>query len=96
VVRYVHLPGAAVDTALLEDATRRGRETLCLIFWIYLTRFLQKPLNKLQSLGDGAKDTADPEDFRGDYPKVVLIWRRRFSLPFAADSVVKASYPQSS
>ncbi|KAL2037122.1 hypothetical protein N7G274_010118 [Stereocaulon virgatum] len=23
VVRYVHLPGAAVDTALLEDATRR-------------------------------------------------------------------------
>ena len=23
-VRYVHLPGAAVDTALLEDATRRG------------------------------------------------------------------------
>ena len=24
-VRYVHLPGAAVDTALLEDATRRGR-----------------------------------------------------------------------
>jgi len=25
VVRYVHLPAAAVDTALLEDATRRGR-----------------------------------------------------------------------
>lgn len=24
VVRYVHLPGAAVDVALLEDATRRG------------------------------------------------------------------------
>jgi U6 snRNA-associated Sm-like protein LSm2 len=24
VVRYVHLPGSAVDTALLEDATRRG------------------------------------------------------------------------
>lgn len=24
VVRYVHLPSAAVDTALLEDATRRG------------------------------------------------------------------------
>lgn len=23
VVRYVHLPGSAVDTALLEDATRR-------------------------------------------------------------------------
>jgi hypothetical protein len=23
VVRYVHLPGAAVDTQLLEDATRR-------------------------------------------------------------------------
>lgn len=25
VVRYVHLPGQAVDTALLEDATRRGK-----------------------------------------------------------------------
>lgn len=24
VVRYVHLPASAVDTALLEDATRRG------------------------------------------------------------------------
>ena len=24
VVRYVHLPAASVDTALLEDATRRG------------------------------------------------------------------------
>lgn len=24
VVRYVHLPAAAVDTTLLEDATRRG------------------------------------------------------------------------
>lgn len=24
VVRYIHLPGSAVDTALLEDATRRG------------------------------------------------------------------------
>ena len=24
-MRYVHLPGASVDTALLEDATRRGR-----------------------------------------------------------------------
>ena len=24
VVRYVHLPAGAVDTALLEDATRRG------------------------------------------------------------------------
>lgn len=71
-VRYVHLPGAAVDTALLEDATRRGREILCLIFWIYLIRCLQKPLSKLQSLDDGAKDTADPEDFYGDYPKVVL------------------------
>lgn len=23
-MRYVHLPAAAVDTALLEDATRRG------------------------------------------------------------------------
>jgi hypothetical protein len=26
VVRYVHLPAAAVDTPLLEDATRRGTE----------------------------------------------------------------------
>ncbi|KAI5249743.1 hypothetical protein E4T43_00519 [Aureobasidium subglaciale] len=26
VVRYVHLPAASVDTPLLEDATRRGRE----------------------------------------------------------------------
>ncbi len=25
-MRYVHLPGAAVDTALLEDATRRGEQ----------------------------------------------------------------------
>jgi len=25
VVRYVHLPAAAVDTPLLEDATRRGK-----------------------------------------------------------------------
>jgi U6 snRNA-associated Sm-like protein LSm2 len=24
VVRYVHLPAGAVDTTLLEDATRRG------------------------------------------------------------------------
>ena len=31
VVRYVHLPGAAVDTALLEDATRRGTLNICLI-----------------------------------------------------------------
>ncbi len=28
VVRYVHLPGASVDTALLEDATRRGEKAL--------------------------------------------------------------------
>lgn len=27
VVRYVHLPSSAVDTALLEDATRRGEGT---------------------------------------------------------------------
>jgi U6 snRNA-associated Sm-like protein LSm2 len=26
VVRYVHLPSGAVDTALLEDATRREAE----------------------------------------------------------------------
>ena len=28
VVRYVHLPAAAVDTPLLEDATRRGMAEL--------------------------------------------------------------------
>lgn len=28
VVRYIHLPGGAVDTALLEDATRRGMHIL--------------------------------------------------------------------
>ncbi len=33
-MRYVHLPAAAVDTALLEDATRRGKPVLkfCLFF----------------------------------------------------------------
>jgi hypothetical protein len=30
-VRYVHLPGASVDTQLLEDATRRGK----LFFYIW-------------------------------------------------------------
>ena len=25
-MRYVHLPAASVDTALLEDATRRGND----------------------------------------------------------------------
>ena len=29
-VRYVHLPAASVDTALLEDATRRGSPPLLL------------------------------------------------------------------
>ena len=28
VVRYVHLPAASVDIALLEDATRRGMQVL--------------------------------------------------------------------
>jgi len=28
VVRYVHLPAAAVDIPLLEDATRRGKSPL--------------------------------------------------------------------
>jgi hypothetical protein len=39
VVRYVHLPGTAVDTALLEDATRRGEFGifLFLFFLIYFT-----------------------------------------------------------
>jgi U6 snRNA-associated Sm-like protein LSm2 len=33
VVRYVHLPGASVDTQLLEDATRRGRlKPGCILF----------------------------------------------------------------
>ena len=31
-MRYVHLPGAAVDTALLEDATRRGTHTFKIKF----------------------------------------------------------------
>ena len=29
-MRYVHLPGAAVDVALLEDATRRGASILAM------------------------------------------------------------------
>ena len=33
VVRYVHLPAAAVDTALLEDATRRGESGVCDSGW---------------------------------------------------------------
>jgi hypothetical protein len=36
VVRYVHLPGAVVDTALLEDATRRG-EGVVPVLWVWLT-----------------------------------------------------------
>jgi len=31
VVRYVHLPAAAVDIPLLEDATRRGKISLSLL-----------------------------------------------------------------
>ncbi|MCJ1413285.1 U6 snRNA-associated Sm-like protein LSm2 [Ptychographa xylographoides] len=42
VVRYVHLPGAAVDTALLEDATRRGS----------FVSFDHRQASKLQELGD--------------------------------------------
>ena len=34
VVRYVHLPGSAVDTALLEDATRRGDLNLRSSFYL--------------------------------------------------------------
>ena len=42
VVRYVHLPGAAVDTALLEDATRRGRLKLSLLgVWVEANGLLQ-------------------------------------------------------
>ena len=32
VVRYVHLPAGAVDTALLEDATRRGNKHVLFAF----------------------------------------------------------------
>jgi hypothetical protein len=27
VIRYVHIPASAVDTTLLEDATRRGKKS---------------------------------------------------------------------
>ena len=30
-MRYVHLPASAVDTALLEDATRRGHPCFLLL-----------------------------------------------------------------
>lgn len=32
VVRYVHLPANAIDTALLEDAARRGKFLWCRVF----------------------------------------------------------------
>ncbi|KAI9825282.1 MAG: U6 snRNA-associated Sm-like protein LSm2 [Thelocarpon impressellum] len=55
VVRYVHLPGGAVDTALLEDATRRGN-----VFQggrlpdapLITVGRLQKPHSKRQRAGD--------------------------------------------
>lgn len=36
-MRYVHLPAAAVDTQLLEDATRRGTFLFSLL-WVGLRR----------------------------------------------------------
>lgn len=42
VVRYVHLPGASVDTQLLEDATRRGTLRFQRKSYYILTRVLQK------------------------------------------------------
>lgn len=38
VVRYVHLPAAAVDTALLEDATRRGSSFFFSLFTIIVVQ----------------------------------------------------------
>jgi len=54
-VRYVHLPFAAVDTALLEDATRRGTSNAT--FWSQqietLTYLLsKKPHRKRRKLDD--------------------------------------------
>ena len=43
VVRYVHLPAGAVDTALLEDATRRGKtHSQFASVWDLLTWISQK------------------------------------------------------
>lgn len=42
-MRYVHLPSAAVDTTLLEDATRRGRHKVCkYVGWDELIQRLQR------------------------------------------------------
>ncbi|KAI9752563.1 MAG: U6 snRNA-associated Sm-like protein LSm2 [Lichina confinis] len=68
VVRYVHLPATAVDTALLEDATRRGSSpgapghTLRLPLGaasgpVPLTiTFLQKPCSSRQKRSEATKD----------------------------------------
>ena len=49
VVRYVQLPKAAVDTQLLEDATRRGRLQLCLwcVLQDTLADWLKSPQRQL-------------------------------------------------
>lgn len=51
VVRYVHLPAAAVDTPLLEDATRRGTVTAAIALpyeYRLMSVRLQKPLKRQQ------------------------------------------------
>ena len=57
-VRYVHLPGAAVDTALLEDATRRGTLNIALLeLWVEANVLLrlQKLHRKRRSHGDAGQ-----------------------------------------
>lgn len=39
VVRYVHLPAAAVDTPLLEDATRRGESIATVHVMVRMVRY---------------------------------------------------------
>ncbi len=53
-MRYVHLPAASVDTALLEDATRRGMLAPARDFVVDLPliRALQRLHNKLRKHGD--------------------------------------------
>ena len=53
VVRYVHLPGAAVDTALLEDATRRGT-------WGFLWRWKSAD-NRFRGIATGIKGQVRPD-----------------------------------
>jgi hypothetical protein len=46
VVRYVQLPGQAIDTQLLEDATRRGA-------WLFLSDGLPRRLSAPRRRADG-------------------------------------------